>query len=316
MARHEFIFQGFTARSHAQVVRELFEIPEIQRVVLSVAFVTENGVDLIAEQIRLNAGVTSVFAGIRNDITSQQGLEKLYGLGATLYTVDTGSRNILFHPKIYLVRGRSRALLSLGSANLTLGGLNKNIEAGMLLDCDLANAADSTMVDGIERALDALPAGYPNNITRVGSAAELGQMRASGLLVDEMAIPPPRPATSGRTGGNGDTIPRIRLMVPPIYGTLRRPRAAPPPPAQPPAPAAPTPQPTPATTGVEFDLVWESKPLTRRDLTIPTAAGTHATGSINLDKGLLPDAVDGVAARFVQNCTLSDLRQERSPNIP
>jgi len=24
----------------------------------------------------------------------------------------------------------------------------------------------------------------------------------------------------------------------------------------------------------------------------------------------------GVAARFVQNCTLSDLRQERPPNIP
>ena len=55
---------------------------------------------------------------------------------------------------------------------------------------------------------------------------------------------------------------------------------------------APAPKPVPATVGVELELVWESKPLTRRDLTIPNAAGTHATGSVNLDKGLLPEAVD------------------------
>lgn len=48
----------------------------------------------------------------------------------------------------------------------------------------------------------------------------------------------------------------------------------------------------PATVGIELELVWESKPLTRRDLTIPDATGTHATGSVNLDKGLLPDDVD------------------------
>jgi hypothetical protein len=48
----------------------------------------------------------------------------------------------------------------------------------------------------------------------------------------------------------------------------------------------------PATTGVQLELVWESKPLTERDLTIPKATGTHATGSINLDKGLLPAEVD------------------------
>jgi hypothetical protein len=44
--------------------------------------------------------------------------------------------------------------------------------------------------------------------------------------------------------------------------------------------------------GVEFEFVWESKPLTRRDLTIPDAPATHATGSINLDKGLLPEHLD------------------------
>lgn len=47
-----------------------------------------------------------------------------------------------------------------------------------------------------------------------------------------------------------------------------------------------------ATQGSEFELIWESKPLTRRDLTIPDASGTHQTGSINLDKGRLAAEVD------------------------
>jgi hypothetical protein len=39
-------------------------------------------------------------------------------------------------------------------------------------------------------------------------------------------------------------------------------------------------------------LMWESKSLERRDLTIPQAAGTNPTGSINLDRGLLDEGVD------------------------
>lgn len=50
--------------------------------------------------------------------------------------------------------------------------------------------------------------------------------------------------------------------------------------------------------GVEFELVWESKALTRRDLTIPTAANTHATGSFNLDKGLLEDSARAAITRI------------------
>jgi hypothetical protein len=52
------------------------------------------------------------------------------------------------------------------------------------------------------------------------------------------------------------------------------------------------PKSVPATVGIELELVWESKPLTRRDLTIPGKTETHATGSVNLDKGLLPEVVD------------------------
>ncbi|MHB1216610.1 MAG: phospholipase D family protein [Alphaproteobacteria bacterium] len=292
MAKKEFILQGFTTRTHLVAVRELFGISNIQRAILSVAFVSESGVDLLKAQVASCAAHVTVFAGIRNDITSRQGLGRLLGLGVKLYAVDTGSRNVLFHPKLYLVRSESQARVIVSSANLTIGGLNNNIEAGLAFEFDLADTNDKAIVDAIEARFDVLPKEYPDHVLKVSSAEQLSEMQASGRLVDEMAIPPPRPSTTVRDGGR-DSVPRIRLKVVPLKKALAAAKKA-------------VPKPTgksktakgkeaalaPAVVGVEFELVWESKPLTRRDLTIPTAANTHATGSVNLDKGLLEESVD------------------------
>lgn len=284
-------------QTHAQAVCELFDVPDVKKVILSVAFVSESGVRQIEAALKAHAPHVTVFAGVRNDITSHQGLTLLRNIGVHLYTVDTGSRTIVFHPKLYLVRGKTSARLVVGSANLTLGGLNNNIEAGMLLEFDLADAADRAVVAEIEAQFAALQEDYPKNIVKVGSLADLDKMRANGRLVNEMAVSPPRPTTSDGEGvGDGDTIPRIKLKVPPLRRALAKVKAAPkktkPSKAAVGAKAGVAPKSIPATVGVEFELVWESKPLTRRDLTIPNAAGTHATGSVNLDKGLLPEDVD------------------------
>ena len=282
--RKEFILQGFTHRTHGDAVRELFEVPDIIRVVLSVAFVTESGVQQIEAALRQHASRATVFAGIRNDITTYQGLRLLHSIVSNLYTVDTGSRTVIFHPKLYLVRGNVCARLVIGSANLTLAGLNNNIEAGMLLDFDLTDSADQTVVDEIETQLAVLPTDHPSHVVKVETRADLDEMLASGRLTDEMATSPPRPVTSaGRIDGS-DTLGRIKLKVSPLHRPPSRATAIP--------VTVPVPIPIPRTVGVEFELVWESKPLTRRDLTIPDAQGTHATGSINLDKGLLSQDVD------------------------
>ena len=286
MAYREFIFQGFTSRTHADAVCELLTIPAIERVILSVAFVNESGVEIIEAALAPYAGKATVFAGVRNDISSWQGLSKLYNAGLHLYTVDTGSRNVLFHPKLYLVRSADNARLIIGSANLTLGGLNNNIEAGMLLEFDFADQNDKAIVDQIENQLDTLSTEYPNHVVQVTAPAQLDEMLASGRLVDEMVLPPPHPSTAAHAGG-ADSVTRIRLKVRPRRKARVHGAAAPAPVVAPAGPAT-----VPATIGVEFELLWESKPLTRRDLTIPTAAGTHQTGSVNLDKGLLDESVD------------------------
>src|SRR5579862_7818009 len=117
MATAKFILQGFTASTHIDALRWLFDLP----------------------------------AGIRNDATSYQGLVRLHRIVDQLYTVGTGSRTLIFHPKLYLVRAKEHAHLMIGSANLTLAGLNNNIEAGMLLGFDLNEAIDKAEIDEIER---------------------------------------------------------------------------------------------------------------------------------------------------------------------
>lgn len=297
MAKKNFILQGVTPKTHAQAVRELFDVPDIKKAILSVAFVSESGVQQIENQLKAHAALVTVYAGIRNDITSHQGLALLRDIGVKLYTVDTGSRNVIFHPKLYLVRGKTTARFVVGSANLTLGGLNNNIEASLVIDFDLANTNDKAVVDEIEAQLTSLPTEYPDHVVKAGTIAGLDELLASGRLVDEMAITPPRPSTSATGTGSADTTPRMKLKVTPIHRALAKAKAAPKKPKPTKAPvrakAGATAQtPAPATVGIEFELVWESKPLTRRDLTIPDAKGTHPTGSVNLDKGLLPEEVD------------------------
>ncbi len=185
MATLEFIMQGFTARTHIDALSRLFDLPDMQRVLVSVAFVTEGGVAKIHAHLVPHAACTKVFAGIRNDATSYQGLARLHGIVSDLYTVDTGSRTLIFHPKLYLARGIQRARLLVGSANLTVSGLNNNIEAGLLLDLDLTDAADKALIDRVEQLFSASVDEYPNHIVRACSIATLDELLASGLLVDE-----------------------------------------------------------------------------------------------------------------------------------
>lgn len=297
MANKEFILQGFTPKTHKDAIAGLFEVEDVQRVILSVAFVNSGGVGLIEAQLARHRGKTTAFIGIRNDITSLQAAKRLLGLGVTLYVVDTGSRRVIYHPKIYFVRGQNETRLIVGSANLTPGGLNNNIEAGVAAVCDMGDRADRLLVESIEQVFDAQPAEYPENILPIATAAELDALHAKGLLVDEATAAPPRPAASGSSTAN-DTVPRIRLKVAPItaaLATAKKKAAKKAVPAKKAAvkKAAPAPAAAPAAVGVSFEHVWESKALTRRDLGVPLPGrNTHSTGSINLDKGLLPDDVD------------------------
>lgn len=285
MANKKFILQGFTPESHRKIIADLFKVDDIQRIIVSVAFVNSGGVKLLEAEFKKHSAKTTAFIGIRNDITSLQGAKRLLDLGITLYVVDTGSRRVIYHPKIYLVRGKGKTKLIIGSANLTAGGLNNNIEASILADCDMTDAADRLLVESIEKGFDEQPAEYPKNVLKITTAAQLDKLHEKGLLVDEATAAPPKSATSGSSPAD-DSVPRIKLKVHPITVPLAAAKPAKKAPAKKAAAA------TLAATGVTFERVWESKKLTRRDLDIPMPGkNSHRTYSMNFDKGQLDDSI-------------------------
>ena len=294
MTSQEFIFQGLTTRSHGAVLSEVFAIPDLSNGWLSVAFVTSNGVEMARPVLSAHAERTTVYAGIRNGITSVQGMKGLLQLGVKLYAVDTGRATLVFHPKIYAAAGAESARLLVGSANLTAGGLQNNFEASLLMNLSLLDGGDRTLFESMTGVLSSLPAHHSQNVTEVTTDGQLDTMLEQGRLCDEAApIPPVLRSAATISKVAGDSVPVMRTLR---SGQLPRRKVA----VLPKivqrttvVPLVPAAAPVPAS----YVEVWRIDGLTHRDLNIPgpgwkLGARTNLTGSINLDKGELPDDVD------------------------
>ena len=285
---NSILLQGVTRNKHLDAVRHLLRIPNPERVILSVGFMNEGGLASLEEELSEIAGQTTIVAGIRNGITSVQGLRRSLDIGCTTYVVDTGSRNILFHPKVYLSRNADAARLIVGSANLTVGGLNSNIEASISMEMDLSNTENASLIADLESKIDGMIAEYPKNIFQVTASVMLENLMDSGRLVDESIRS--GPTTTGSSSRRDlDTIPKMKLKTRPTRHHRSKPFSRV-------SEGGHTPQPT-ITTGTStpvrerLTLVWQSKPLKRRHLTIPTGATTNPTGSMLLGKGEM-DGID------------------------
>jgi HKD family nuclease len=279
----KFILQGLTPQNHVSAVADLVQVDGVKVVLLSVAFVSSTGVQLIADHLEPHADKTTVFAGIRNGITSAQAIRALLDIGVAVKTVDTGSAHVVFHPKLYYARGAKVARLLVGSANLTTGGLNNNVEASVALELNLSSPEDRQVAEAIEKELGGLQAKHPDNVAGVSAKTTLAKLLADPRLVDERVAP--ARTVSKLSGGSGalNPIPLIKLLTKRIVaGLTKKPSAPKVPPAA--APAVP-----PAGS---YELMWTTTGLTQRDLNIPKGTTTNATGSINLDKGAMEDGFE------------------------
>ncbi|MGD0860446.1 MAG: hypothetical protein ABR912_14170 [Terracidiphilus sp.] len=285
MAELDFILQAVTTANHAKALQALLALPDPTEVLVSVAFVREPGLDALEAAIKPVAVKARFFIGIRNDITSIQAVKRLLAMKVKLYAVDTGSRGTLFHPKLYLAASGRKATAIIGSANLTFGGLHNNIEVSTRVNLDLSSAADKKFLEDVTNAFAEMLKNHPRHVFLIKDDQHAGELFSSGRLADENLTPAPSFTSSVRKGERDDLPPMKlnRVFRSGIAGAIPKPLAKP-------LKSGLTAVAQPASSANY--LVWESKPLERRDLTIPTASGTHETGSVNLDKGLLPKAVD------------------------
>lgn len=285
----ELLLQGVTDASHASAIRKILLTPGASRVLISVAFMRERGVRFIENELSAVAALTTVFVGVRNDITTVQAVRRLLELKIAVFAVDTGSRRTIFHPKLYFIESPTEARAIVGSANLTRGGLRNNVELSTLVRLNLADAQDKAFADAIKSAVTQMQAGYPDHVFRIKDIASAEQLFNSGRLADEDEVPAPSPTSSVKSGSRDNLLPMKLIRGPePVTGksaqspgTKTAPKSA---------AAAGTAKPNPSKAVKKSGrlapiLVWESKPLSERDLSIPSGETTNPTGSMGWKKG-------------------------------
>jgi HKD family nuclease len=306
MAKLEFVFQAATDKTHAESIRALLNRLNVEKVLISVGFVREAGVEAVEEAIERVATRTRLFVGIRNDITTVQAIRRLLKLKVQLYAVDTGSRRTIFHPKLYMVCGDRAVGLIVGSANLTFQGLHNNIEASTLATLDLDDEHDREFVKKTLAAFDQLLEDHPRHVFLIKNKSHAEELFQSGRLADETIIPAPT-ATTGLRDGGRDTLPPMKLkhVARPQIGAKGKTPGK--------TSVTSVPIPIPSVRKTEYYLVWKSNELSKRDLNLPSGGNTNRTGSMGLKKG----AMENIDHRhFFRDEIFGDLNWTPEANRP
>ena len=273
MANVGILLQGLREDDdHQTAVNALLSLPDMDSFVLSLAFVRRSGVNAICDELNKIAHKATFFVGIRNGVTSVQGILSLLDVGIKPFVVDTASNSKIFHPKIYAGYNANLAHVILGSANLTFGGLNRNIEASSIVKLDRTDANDEKFITDLIETILKMPTEYPDHVFQITTAKKAVKLLKESRLEDERM--PRLPVTSVTKNTERDKLPPIRTAVKrkkkQHAGVSKKKIRA---------------QANKAT------LVWESKPLTERSLNIPSPTNkkTNITGDMNLGKGLMED---------------------------
>ncbi|HKP45552.1 MAG TPA: hypothetical protein VJT50_03070 [Pyrinomonadaceae bacterium] len=185
----EYISQPFPPADNAlgnQIKRLLTgQDGAFDRFVAIVAFVKFSGVSRLysaLQAFKKSGGESTVIAGIDHRGTTRQGLEGLRQVVDDLYIYhDKSPQRRTFHPKVYVFSNSvDRAVVLIGSGNLTAGGLFSNYESHVRVDFDLNDRNDKTAFDILVAQIDT----YRNSSCAEATTDELME-RLKKVLPDE-----------------------------------------------------------------------------------------------------------------------------------
>jgi hypothetical protein len=274
MAKAYSIFQPiYDEDRHVNAISDLLS-EKAEEVVLSVAFVREEGVHSLVKALSVNAKNTRIYIGVRNGITTLQGIRALLKTGVSVYAVDTGYGAAIFHPKFFCSLQKTEAKIIIGSANLTFSGLNNNVEASARLVLARADKGDEGFLQHFLGGLKRLRKDFTNHCYSVKDETQARLMLDDGLIEDENASPPDTAPRSGRPPAKKPKyLSRIGLKftsLPKRQGSKKTRVKASAAPGKPISSGAPAFGP----------LVWEKPALPKGDLQLLTQG--HGSGVLRL----------------------------------
>lgn len=238
----------------------------------------------------------SLIVGIDQEGTSKEALEEILILNIDSYIFYQNEAPI-FHPKIYLFEGGKEIKLIIGSSNLTSRGLFRNVESSLLIEFDIKDQEGTVLLASLKTYYKTLFDYSDPNLFKI-SQVVIDDFTARGIVPDEIerkkiySIKKLAATTLTTLNTNTVSIPRRATAgIPASFPSKVRLRAA----------GRLISQPTSALSQLVTQntvsssastiatqsrfLVWESGPLTQRDLTIPRGANTNQTGSMLFKKG-------------------------------
>ncbi|HEX4806850.1 MAG TPA: phospholipase D family protein [Conexibacter sp.] len=274
-------------------LRDALAQPDVERLVIAVAWTRFGGLVRIADELRgfrARGGRARLITGIDEGGATRPGLAlALLLFDDVMILHDAGGRT--FHPKVYLAEGTSAARLLVGSSNLTAGGLYFNFEASVELRFSLpADGRDPALV-GARAYLEALEGDACSDVLtpealnvlaadpryriaaterrRVAADSDSRPTVDTDAAVDQpsVAFPPSSTATS---------------FPPPLDGDQRRLRRELEGAASAPLPASRGPQPA-----VSAVARW-TKILAPTDAQRPPKSGSNPTGNLRLVRARQP----------------------------
>jgi HKD family nuclease len=142
----------------AREIRDLLDLMTgpMNRAYLISAFANRSAIRYLAPNIRRalkNGADVQFLVGIDMASTSAEAIRAISAFGTTAHILHNSSSGHTFHPKVFLFElGPSKAVLIVGSNNLTTGGLYTNYEAATKTTFDLPQDANDYLA--VQNALD------------------------------------------------------------------------------------------------------------------------------------------------------------------
>lgn len=184
----------------------------------AVAWARSTGVDLLRDALGRflqRGGQATIVVGIDLTGTTREGLQSLLDLDARgdveiwVYHDEAGS---VFHPKVYLFTGSGEARLTVGSSNMTGGGLATNVEVS-LSTAGVPGVPPMSDAEGMFAVWEAVveDASVPETekVVRRLDRPLLAELVAEGYVLGEEEAHAKQQRSRGRRGRDGGASRRL-----------------------------------------------------------------------------------------------------------
>jgi len=101
---------------------------------ISVAHIRSSGLTILKDIVR-KVPIIRIIIGIDFNLTEPDALRELLKLGydCRIFSAQIIGEEVVFHPKMYIIKREDQLIVIVGSSNLTEGGLRRNIEHSLVI---------------------------------------------------------------------------------------------------------------------------------------------------------------------------------------